>query len=85
MNFNKFTYYLCLLRIDSRGEDKSHISAIYFFGGDRMTKIRNANGKLVCCVDERSKTVEIVHKGYKTILKFNSDGSLTVINQRPKS
>ncbi|MBP6064331.1 MAG: hypothetical protein KA467_02530 [Bacteroidales bacterium] len=50
-----------------------------------MTKIKNANGKLVCCVDERSKTVEIVHKGYKTILKFNSDGSLTVINQRPKS
>ena len=30
INFNKFTYYLCLLRIDSRDEDKSHISAIYF-------------------------------------------------------
>jgi tRNA U55 pseudouridine synthase TruB len=49
-----------------------------------MSEVKNANGKLVCCVDEKTKVVEIVQKGYKTILQFNDDGTATVKNLKPE-
>lgn len=50
-----------------------------------MCEVKNANGKLVCCVDEQSRKVEIIQKGYKTILQFNVDGTVTIINHAPEN
>jgi len=41
--------------------------------GGQMKPIRNANGKLVCNINEKTKTVEIVQKGLKTIICFRED------------
>lgn len=38
-----------------------------------MTEIRNSCGKLLCCVDIKTKTVEIVIKGQKTLIQFLED------------
>lgn len=48
-----------------------------------MKQVKNANGKLVCQVDESKMTVEIVHKGLKTIVRFKADGSVEVLNTKP--
>lgn len=45
-----------------------------------MKKIKNANKKTVCTADADKKTVEIVRKGYKTVIRFMPDGSIKVIN-----
>lgn len=47
-----------------------------------MKQVKNANGKLVCQVDVTKKTVEIVHKGFKTIVCFKADGSVEVLNTK---
>jgi hypothetical protein len=47
-------------------------------GGDQMRKIRNANNKLVCEVDEEQKEVIIILKGCKTIVRFTGNGSIEV-------
>ena len=46
-----------------------------------MEEIRNSQGKLVCRVDKMSKTVEIVLKGCTTLIRFASDGTITVTNK----
>jgi hypothetical protein len=45
-----------------------------------MHSIRNRIGKLVCKADPASYTVEIIQKGYKTIIRFRSDGTIEVVN-----
>ena len=42
--------------------------------------VRNEINKLVCRVDKVGKVVEIVHKGYKTTIRFLDDGSVEIIN-----
>lgn len=45
-----------------------------------MIPIRNANNKLVCQVDKKSKIVEIIIKGFKTVIRFTEDGEVEVKN-----
>ena len=45
-----------------------------------MKQIKNANGKLVCEVDEAKKIVEIVKKGYITTIRFCNDGRIVISN-----
>ena len=45
-----------------------------------MTKIRNLGGKLVCRLDEKAGLVEIVAKGFKTLIKIKPDGTAEIIN-----
>ena len=45
-----------------------------------MEVVKNANGKTVCYADAKEKTVEIVHKGFKTIIRFLSDDIYEIEN-----
>ena len=45
-----------------------------------MKDIKNCQGKLVCRVDEKARIVEIIQKGYKTLICFKADGTAEVIN-----
>lgn len=45
-----------------------------------MKDIKNANGKLVCRVNESDRIVEILHKGCRTLVHFMPDGTVKVIN-----
>ncbi len=45
-----------------------------------MQDIRNIKGKLVCRIDEKACIVEIVQKGYKTVIQFKPDGTAKVTN-----
>ena len=45
-----------------------------------MRDVRNANGKLVCRLDEKAGVVEIVHKGCKTLICFKPDGTAEIVN-----
>ena len=47
-----------------------------------MKQVKNANGKLVCQVDVTKKTVEIVHKGLKNIVRIMANGSVEVLNSK---
>ena len=47
-------------------------------------EVRNANGKLVASVNETTRTVEIVQRGFITKIRFNPDGTFEVINTTPK-
>lgn len=46
-----------------------------------MKEIRNSQGKLVCRIDKRSKTVEIILKGCITLIRFSDDGTISVTNK----
>jgi len=48
-----------------------------------MTSIKNANGKFVCQVDKSTRTVEIVHKGFKTLICFLADDKVKIVNTKP--
>lgn len=50
-----------------------------------MTEIKNANGKLVCKLDQKSRTIEIVSKGFKTSIRFLESGELVVLNEKSVS
>ncbi len=45
-----------------------------------MEVIKNIKGKTVCRVNSTNKTVEIVQKGFKTVIQFMEDGSMKIIN-----
>lgn len=45
-----------------------------------MEKVKNAVGKLVCQIDKQQKLVEIVHKGYTTLIRFCADGHVEITN-----
>lgn len=45
-----------------------------------MRNIKNSTGKLVCRLDENTCSVEIVHKGIKTLIRFKPDGTAEVTN-----
>lgn len=45
-----------------------------------MREIRNKQGKLVCRLNEELYLIEIVHKGCKTLIRFEPDGKVKVIN-----
>jgi len=42
--------------------------------------VKNADGKTVCRADGTSRIVEIVQKGFKTIIRFTPDGTYQVEN-----
>jgi len=46
-----------------------------------VQNVRNAEGKLVCRIDEQDRTVEIVHKGYTTLIRFKPDGTVEIFNK----
>jgi len=46
-----------------------------------MKEIRNADGKLVCRINDLERTVEIVHKGRTTLIRFKPDGTVAVSNK----
>jgi hypothetical protein len=45
-----------------------------------MRDEKNLGGKLVCRIDEAANTVEIVHKGFKTLIYWKTDGSIEIVN-----
>ena len=45
-----------------------------------MKTIKNKNGKTVCRADAKQKVVEIVHKGYTTIIRFLPDNTYEIVN-----
>ena len=45
-----------------------------------MQTIKNANGKTVCQADASKRTMEIVHKGFKTTVIFLNNGKMKVVN-----
>lgn len=48
----------------------------------RMISIKNSDAKKVCQVDPQSRTVEIVHKGCCTTIRFLENGTYEVINTK---
>lgn len=50
-----------------------------------MEKVKNAAGKLVCQIDKQQKLVEIVHKGYTTLIRFCADGHVEITNIEDKA
>lgn len=47
-----------------------------------MISIKNSDAKKVCRVDPQSRTVEIVHKGCCTAIRFLENGTYEVINTK---
>ena len=47
-----------------------------------MISIKNSDAKKECQVDPQSRTVEIVHKGCRTIIKFLDNGTYIVVNTK---
>ena len=45
-----------------------------------MQDVRNGADKRVCRIDKTSKTVEIVLKGFKTIVRFLDNGQVLIEN-----
>lgn len=45
-----------------------------------MHDVRNSDNRLVCRIDEQTRTVEIVVKGCKTIIRFYDNGTVNVTN-----
>ena len=45
-----------------------------------MLAIRNADGKLVCRIDVKTREVEIKKGVYITVLRFESNGKVEIIN-----
>ncbi|MEG2935542.1 MAG: hypothetical protein RR844_03530 [Clostridium sp.] len=45
-----------------------------------MEIIKNFKGKTVCHADSKNRTVEIIQKGFRTIIQFMEDGSMRIIN-----
>ena len=45
-----------------------------------MEIIQNANHKTICRADVKNKSIEIVHKGFKTIIRFLDNGKMEIIN-----
>jgi len=50
--------------------------------GSKMWLIRNQAQKVICAVDAKEKSVEILHRGIKTRIKFKQDGTIEVIDQK---
>lgn len=50
-----------------------------------MHDIKNLAGKLVCRVDAQTKAIEIIRKGYKTVIVFNNDKSISIANSQHKT
>ena len=47
-----------------------------------MRDIKNADGKLVCRMDEKSGIIEIVHKGCRTLIRIKPDGTVEIVNTK---
>lgn len=50
-----------------------------------MSEVRNSDGRLVCCLDENTGTVEIRVKDCITLIKRNPDGTTEVVNIKNKA
>ncbi len=46
-----------------------------------MEKIRNLRNKLICQIDRKTKTVEILIKDCVTVIKFTDDDRVKIINK----
>ena len=45
-----------------------------------MNEVRNLDGRLVCCLDDATGTVEIKIKDCTTVIKRNPDGTTEIVN-----
>lgn len=45
-----------------------------------MNEVRNLDGRLVCCLDDATGTVEIKIKDCTTVIKRNPDGTIEIVN-----
>ena len=45
-----------------------------------MKPVRNSKGKLVCQVDDSTRTIEIVSNGVKTTIQLMPDGRFKITN-----
>ncbi len=61
---------------------RQHISRFPAPNDDETTlkAIKNADGKMVCQVDPARKSIVIVHKRQKTVIRFLTDGTFLVTN-----
>lgn len=48
-----------------------------------MKVIKNDDRKTVCRADADSMTVEIMRKGYRTVIRFLGNGEMKVVNNQP--
>jgi len=47
-----------------------------------MSEVRNIDGRLVCCVDGATGTVEIKIKDCITLIQIKPDGTTEVVNRK---
>jgi len=50
-----------------------------------MKEIRNPDNRLVYCIDEESKAIERLEKGWITRIEFKSDGTYEVMHYKQAS
>lgn len=43
-----------------------------------MKEVRNPDGRLVCCIDEITGKIEILEKGWITVIQYTRDGAFKV-------
>ena len=48
-----------------------------------MREIKNSDGRLVAMLDEHTKTIVIMQKGYVTKIIYKPDGSYEIVNLKP--
>jgi len=44
--------------------------------------IKNSAGKVICVANAKEKSVEILNRGIKTLIRFRNDGTIEVIDQK---
>ena len=57
----------------------------YMKEGNAVELIRNSAEKVICGADANEKSVEIICKGTRTLIRFNNDGTLEVVYLEPKT
>lgn len=50
-----------------------------------MEEVRNDSNRLVCQIDKANRIVEIVSKGCKTTIQFNSNGTVKITHKAVKA
>lgn len=50
-----------------------------------MNPVKNSKGKLVCMIDESTRTIEIVQNGIKTLIKLTLNGKFIISNYNLKT
>lgn len=47
-----------------------------------MKEVRNPDGRLVCCINEIIGRIEILEKGWITVIQYNHDGNMDIMHFR---